>query len=190
MRPRRLIIILAAVGMVMGVMAPAAVGAPAIRETVNSPVPLDVLGGGGSASIVRTDSGISVRVHAKGLTPGNAYTAWFAVFDAGTNTCNLDGPPDGIFPGGILKNMAGHVVTGGGTATFSGQLSAGPIGEPDGDILFNDDGSFDNPLTACVDIHIVNHGPSGDFLPGELQDAINTIFGAMPPADQVWRFEG
>jgi hypothetical protein len=172
--------------MVMGVMAPAAVGAPAIRETVDAPFD-EVFGDGGSASIVRTGSGISVRVHADGLRPGNAYTAWFAVFD--DVTCNLDG--DNGFPGGILSNMAGHVVTGGGTATFAGQLSAGPIGEPNGlDILLNDDGSFDNPLGACVDIHIVNHGPAGDFLPGELQDAINTIFGAMPPADQVYRFLG
>ncbi len=186
MRTRRLVMILAVVGMVMGVMAPAAVGAPAIRDTVNAPF-AEVFGDGGSASIVRTDSGISVRVHAEGLRPGNAYTAWFAVFDGATDACNLDMG----FPGGILTNMAGHVVTGGGTATFSGQLSAGPIGEPNGmDILLNDDGSFDNPLGACVDIHIVNHGPAGDFLPGELNDAINTIFGAMPPADQVYRFVG
>jgi len=185
-RTRRLTMILAVVGMVMGVMAPAAVGAPAIRETVDAPVAGVLVGGGGSASIVRTDSGISVRVHADGLRPGNAYTAWFAVFD--DVTCNLDGEND--FPGGILLNMAGHVVSGGGTATFSGHLSAGPVGEAPGVILLPDDGSFDNPLGACVDIHIVNHGPAGDFGPGELQDAINTIFGAMPPADQVYRFLG
>ena len=34
------------------------------------------------------------------------------------------------------------------------------------------------------------HGPAGDFLPGELHDAINTIAFATPPADQVYRFVG
>ena len=194
-RVRVLIGVLAAVT-VLGLFPAAAVGAPAIRETVSDPVVgPDVEGD--SASIVRTDSGISARVHAKGLTSGNAYTAWFVVFDGGI--CTDTGPPfSGI---GIVLNMAGHVVKGGGTATFAGQLSAGPIGAPNGaDILFAaPDGIFHNPLDACVDIHIVNHGPAADYPkdvpfpcgledPVGVNDAINTICGTQGVVQQ-WTFE-
>ena len=193
-RVRALIGGLAAVT-VLGLFPAAAVGAPAIRDTVDTPfIGPDVEGD--SASIVRTDSGISARVHAKDLTSGNAYTAWFVVFDDGI--CSETGPPFGGI--GIVLNMAGHVVTGGGTATFAGQLSAGPIGAPNGiDILFNADGTFDNPRTACVDIHIVDHGPAAGYPkdvgapcglgnPVQLNAAINTICGTQG-AVQIWRFE-
>ena len=144
--------------------------------------------GAGTASIVRTGSGVSVQVHATGLNPGDAYTAWLFTFDPGVEK------PD------IAVNVAGHVVGGSGNATFSGRASTGFHAingltsiNPMGNI---GDSNFDFPMDAVVDVHIVNHGPAANYPmdtgncgPTRLNEAINTICGLVPPAHQVWRFD-
>ena len=145
--------------------------------------------GDGTASIVRTGSGVSVQVHATGLIPGNAYTAWLFTFDDGDPT----GMPD------IAVNVAGHVVGGSGNATFAGRASKG-IHEINGLTSINPmgnigDSNFESPMDAVVDVHIVNHGPAANYPMDtgncgstRLNEAINTICGLMPPAHQIWRF--
>ena len=133
--------------------------------------------GDGTASLVRNKNGISLQVHSNGLTPGNAYTAWFIVFD---------GEPfdnDGL----IVVHAAGHIVGGNGNATFAGHLSTGEIGEPNGtDILANiGDGSFGNPLGSHVLIDIVDHGPA---VAGTIPENIHEITGAIGLA-QEWHFD-
>lgn len=181
-----------AIGLLL-VAVPASSGPPDEGAKVGSDV-LPVFVGDGTASIVRTGSGVSVQVHATGLNPGDAYTAWLFTFDDGDPT----GMPD------IAVNVAGHVVGGSGNATFAGRASKGehPVNgltsiNPMGNI---GDSDFEFPMTAVVDVHIVNHGPAALYpkvVTGptagcgltSLNEAINTICGLDPPAHQVWRFD-
>jgi len=128
--------------------------------------------GGGSATINRNNNGISVQVHATGLTPGNAYTTWFIVFE--------DGEID--FAGGnpIVVNHAGNHVGVSGMATFSGSLPTGTVKENSNfmALLNPGDGNFDTPRTSAVVIHLVDHGQRGeDADPKTVADNINGIFG-------------
>ncbi len=131
--------------------------------------------GGGSASLLRNQNGISVQVQSTGLTSGNAYTAWFIVFE-GAN------PP-------VVVHAAGNIVGGSGNSTFAGHLSAGDIGIPNGkDILENGgDGSFDDPQGSTVLIHVVDHGPAGVDGPGTIPENIHEFTGTDGIA-QVWTF--
>lgn len=176
-----------AIGLLLAGAAPASSGPPAGGVLLADPDPV----GAGTASIVRTGSGVSVQVHATGLNPGDAYTAWLFTFDDGDPT----GMPD------IAVNVAGHVVGGSGNATFSGRVSTGFHAingltsiNPMGNI---GDSNFDFPMDAVVDVHIVNHGLAADYPQvvsncgglTSLNEAINTICGLDPPAHQVWRFD-
>jgi len=129
--------------------------------------------GDGTATLMRNNNSISVRVQSTGLTAGNAYTAWFIISEP---------DPDGSF---IVVNAAGNHVGNSGMSTFAGSLATGSIGDPNGfDILVNNgDGSFDDPRGSTVIIHIVNHGPLGKDGPGTIDDNINGIFGALAPPD-------
>jgi hypothetical protein len=132
--------------------------------------------GDGSARLVRNQNGISLNINSTGLIPGNAYTAWFIVFD--------DGPFN--FDEFIVVHAAGRIVGEDGEATFSGHLSKGDIGEANGtDILENvGDGSYDNPMDSLVFIHIVDHG---EAIPGTIPENIHEITGAISLA-QEWQF--
>ena len=180
---RRILVLLMAIGLLLAGAAPASSGPPEQGVRAGGAV------GDVTASIVRTSSGVSVQVHATGLNPGDAYTAWVFTFDDGDPT----GMPD------IAVNVAGHVVGASGNATFSGRVSAGFHAingltsiNPMGNI---GDMNFDFPMDAVVDVHIVNHGPAADYPQDtncgltNLNEAINTICGLDPPAHQVWRFD-
>ena len=132
--------------------------------------------GSGSAGLVRNQNGISLQAHSTGLTPGNAYTAWFIIFD--------DGPFN--FGEFIVVNAAGNIVGGNGNATFAGHLSPGEIGEVNGTgiLVNNGDGSFDNPMDSLVVVHIVDHGPAE---PGTIPENIHEITGAID-LSQEWQF--
>lgn len=121
--------------------------------------------GGGSAYLVRNDNGISVQTNSTGLTSGNAYTAWFLVFEQGF-------PP-------IVVHAAGHIVGNSGNLSFGGHLSLGDVGAVNGtDILGNgSDGSFDDPGGSLVWIHVVDHGPAGVDGPGTIPENIHEITG-------------
>lgn len=140
---------------------------------VMPPVPAQ---GGGSATILRNKNGISVQIHSTGLTPGNAYTAWFIVIEGGN-------PP-------IVVNAAGNIVGGSGNSTFAGHLSAGPIGAVNGTDILGDggDGSFDDPEGSLLLIHIVDHGSAGVDGPGTIPENIQEITGA-DGLSQEWVFE-
>lgn len=131
--------------------------------------------GGGTAQIVRTDSGIDVQVTSTGLTPGNAYTVWFIVSES-------DNPP-------LVVNAAGNIVGKSGTSGFAGHLSTGDVGAVNGTDVLADggDGSFDDPRGALVMLHVVDHGPAGVDGPGTIPENIHEITGSDGFA-QEWVF--
>jgi len=134
--------------------------------------------GGGSATLLRNKNGISVQIHSTGLTPGNAYTAWFIAFEEGGNP---DHP--------IVVHAAGNIVGASGNSTFAGHLSTGPIGAANGmDILDGGDGNFNDPEGSLVVIHVVFHGPAGVDGPGTIPENIHEFTGTDGLA-QEWVFD-
>ena len=69
----------------------------------------DITLGDGTATLVRNDSGVSMRLELTGLLPGHVYSAWWFV---GAN------PPE---------NAAGAIATHAGIATLAGHLSEGGV---------------------------------------------------------------
>jgi hypothetical protein len=136
----------------------------------------------GSTTLTRTDSGISMTVHAVGLTANNAYTVWFVIFNnpeqCATTLC---GVPDVFANRGTpsLRLAAGHVVGDSGIGDFGGQLSAGNTGGP---------ACSSNPATLGIcgpglldartaTIHLVvrSHGPA---IPDLVNEQISSFTGA------------
>ena len=82
----------------------------------------------GISKLVRTDSGLSASFHTNELTPGNAVTLWFVVFNypqlcsdgrCGPDDMGLDKPAQGDFLFG-----GGHVA-GSSAGNFGGHLKVG-----------------------------------------------------------------
>src|SRR5262249_20124892 len=86
----------------------------------------------GASTLMRTANGLTVHLHASGLTPG-AYTFWMKV----------DAP--GMGP--IAGRLAGHVVGQSGIANFSAHVSVGEVlsGHP----VFPS-GPLQDPLHATI----------------------------------------
>ena len=83
----------------------------------------------GASGLVRTGSGLSANLHADGLTPGNAVTLGFVVFNypglcsdgrCGPDDMGLNKPAQGDFMYG-----GGHVIGGSGKGNFGGHLKVG-----------------------------------------------------------------
>lgn len=87
----------------------------------------------GTSELTRTDSGISASYKAEGLTPGNAMTLWFIVFNnpedclGGPYNCSpLDLGPDGDAKGDFFL-ASGHVIGDSGKGNFGGHLNVGDV---------------------------------------------------------------
>jgi hypothetical protein len=128
-----------------------------------------VIGAGtlvGSADLVRNNNGITCVIHTSGLVPGDAYSVWWVI------------PEDGM----LVFNATGGIAGDDGTATFAGHASTGPIGPADGAVvLFNGDGSFDQPRTDTVTVIIRHHGSP---IPGMINQQTGTFNGgcSLKPA--------
>jgi hypothetical protein len=90
---------------------------PATRQTVdvtgwNDHIPAPTPDVHGTASLVRTDDGISMTFQTSGLPDGEAVTIWWILLDPSGNVVS------GQF-------AAGHVVGNNGVASFAGHLAEG-----------------------------------------------------------------
>ena len=166
-----------------GTLGLAAAPSPASRSIA----PLHVFPNGpelpGTSTLTRTDSGISMTVHATDLIPGNAYTVWFVVFNT---------PANCLVPGGCtvadvfanrgtpsLRFAAGHVMGDGGIGDFGGHLSVGNTGGPacstnPATLGFCGPGLLDSRL-AVVHLVVRSHGPA---IPDLLPEQISSFLGA------------
>jgi hypothetical protein len=106
----------------------------------------------GYSVLIRTEDDISMRVHAKELIAGHAYTFWIGVTD-----------PDGSHYGG---RVAAHVVDASGMVNITVAVEVGEVvGDyhPDG-IVNLQEGALRNPLTSTIGLVIRDHGPASSDL--------------------------
>ena len=85
----------------------------------------------GEASLCIEEDAVEASGHVKGLTPGNAYTVWFVVFDKPANCGNYPGGTPGVCngadatlpsanPEAVFGRMDGLVADDSGTASLGG----------------------------------------------------------------------
>jgi hypothetical protein len=121
-----------------------------------------------------------MTMHAENLVPGNAYTAWFVIFND-PDACINDGcGVDDVFANrGVpsLRFGSGHVVGGSGNGNFGGHLGVGNTGGPpcamDANLAFCGPGLVD---AYATEVHLVlrNHGPA---IPGLVDEQISSFGG-------------
>jgi opacity protein-like surface antigen len=122
---------------------------------------------GAQATLNSNDSGATFQFQTLGLTAGNAYTAWWIIFnypDECTGPCDLGdlGNPN---VSAEITYATGHVVGGSGEGNFGDHLSAGDT--PGG--WFGN--GFTNPTGAEIHVLVHDHGP---IIPGLVDEMIST----------------
>lgn len=190
---RRIISVLA-VAMLAAALAAPASAAPAIHQTVDVNEFSGALATADGASLVRTDSGVSMRVSttvggelfalgagALGVDweVGDATTNWFIVFnDPGECTGGACGEDDVLAAATGANNdpkigvhFATGNVAGSSRSRFAASLQEGDVsglvfGEP-----------LVDAMTAEIHIVIRSHGSAANLVPGELAAAIGSIGG-------------
>jgi len=118
---------------------------------------------GSSASLVRTDAGVSATLATSGLPAGDVVTVWWVVFN---HPENCSGPSAGHpfqcgrsdlgnpAVGASVLYAAGRIITAGGAAYYGAQLS---VGDTSG-ALFGP--GLLLPRTAHVHLVLHDHGPA------------------------------
>ncbi len=106
---------------------------------------------GSSATLHRSNNGVTVNIKTTDLVPGDAYTVWFVVFNSGSP----DGPPSAVL------FATGHVIGGNGKGNFSAHLSESP-------------GGLTNAEGAEFHMVIRSHGQP---IPGMVDEQIHTFEG-------------
>lgn len=153
-----------------------------------------------SSTLLRSNRGVSVSIHAAGLTPGDVYTVWWIVFN---NPNNCNGNPD--FPqfncvesnafekdvddnsitGAAFCTAAGRVVDEFGFASFNAHLPMGD-GQPNCLPMLPQTPLGQGPVTfvtgmtsRAAEIHVAlrSHGPAETLTPEQLQEALTSLFG-------------
>jgi hypothetical protein len=138
----------------------------------------------GTSTLVRNDNGVSMTIHADGLVPHHAYTAWIVAFN------DPAGCSDGICDvQDVLNNRGvpavryggGHVVGGSGKANIGGHLAAGNTGGlacAAGPSLGSCGPGLLEPRSAIVHLVLRTHG---EAQPELLPEQISSFNGGCPP---------
>ena len=158
--------------------------APAIHQVSNvAQFMTPTLVPGASATLVRNDTGVGMTLHTSGLTPGDAVTVWWVIFN-NPQYCTHGmfgarcGVGDLIVFGGdprvdsSLLYAAGHVIGADGVGNYGGRLREGELTR---DTVFGP-GIVDS-RTADVHLVVHDHGPAQ---PGIVNDEIHS-FGVCNP---------
>ena len=107
---------------------------------------------GASASLVRTDNGLTMQINTSELEPG-AYTVWWVIFNNPEFCSDMCGEDDLPFNGGdpnvnvVLPNATGHAVGQNGVGNFGAYIQVG-----------TSEGLMD-PRGAEVHLIVRTHGP-------------------------------
>lgn len=193
----RLVLAIVAMLALFVTIAPASEAGPPDRQSTNV-IRIDGLDNDGTATLLRTDSGIHMTLTTtvggemfalpgeppapppsvdEIWTVGDATTNWFVVFnypDECTYPCGEDDVVDAGLDGGLvgvsIHYAAGHVA-GPGSWHSAGSLQ---VGDTSG-MLFGR--PLQEPRTAEVHVIVRSHGPASTLLPGELGYALNSVEG-------------
>src|SRR5262245_58059610 len=96
---------------------------------------------GSSATLVRTDKGVTMAIHTSGLQLGAAHTVWWAIYNHPEEcTTPYACDPRLDFPSTVL-NATGHVIGNNGVGNFASYLAEGDISGLSLPITFPDDAS-------------------------------------------------
>jgi len=97
---------------------------PQLPDGSISPDPVE----GSSATLVRTDTGLTMTIHTSGLDPGAAYTVWWVIYNnpqhCATDPCTFADLDNADVQGTIL-NATGHVIGNNGVGNFAAHLAEG-----------------------------------------------------------------
>lgn len=176
----------------------AGVGSPSHTNVVGTQYFPDGAPAGGTSNLTRTDDGeaLLLTIEAEGLTPGDAYTVWWIVFNepgeclegcGEDDIFNEDGTPNGgqiVATQVGIGNATGNVAKANGTAEFGAKLVAGD-GGTDHQVLIPAFGGGGEVLLAgngnSAEVHLIvqSHGQArgGPQLTSQLS---NVEFGCTP----------
>ncbi|MEO6653736.1 MAG: hypothetical protein ABIP17_13880 [Ilumatobacteraceae bacterium] len=119
----------------------------------------------GSSTVVRNEAGITARLSTSGLTPGDAVTLWFIVFNnpdaCASDPCAVPEDLDNPDTEADFHFAGGHVVGRTGTSTFAGRLNVGETRRSG--LVETGLGAavpLSNPLGAQVTLALHSHGPA------------------------------
>lgn len=125
-----------------------------------------------SATVVRTDNGLAMRISTNDLPPG-AYTVWWVLSGGG------------ISDGSLTVRATGGIVGENGIGYFAASLTVGDYfqdntdGQPknDSNVILNE-GTFTDPHDVSVKLVVKHHG---EVIPGTVNQQMHTVGGGCPP---------
>jgi hypothetical protein len=134
----------------------------------------------GTATLLRNDKKISMTFQAENLTPGNAYTIWWVIWNnpaecATPNACDVvDFSQTQVVRVDALF-AAGHVVGNSGVGHFAASRKEGDISGSTNYLFGEPAFALEDARTAEVHLVIRDHGPA---IPGKLNDQISSYLGS------------
>jgi len=135
--------------------------------------PTGIIINAGGSQLLRTKDGIAFQLNTVGLVPGTGYTLWMFI-DENDDT-SLPAPSPRLSQYEIRIQMGGSFAAPDGSGQFSGFLPTGALPAVNGlDVLAIDDGSFDDPQKADVNLIVRWHGAA---VPGLEYEQTHFIFG-------------
>ena len=140
---------------------------------------------GSSATLVRTDKGLTMTIHTSGLDPGAAHTVWWFIFN-NPEECAEATCADPDFANPLVQATTlyatGHVIGNNGVGNFAAYLAEGDTSgytvppnppTPEGDEL-----GLVDARNAQIQLGVRSHGQP---IPGMVKDQIGMFNGGCPP---------
>jgi len=132
----------------------------------------------GGTSLARNRDSVFATAHTSGLTPGEAVTSWFGIFNnprhCATRPCTAADFSNPAVEGSIV-NFGGQIIGLDGSATYGAFLKVG-----DTSTTFSGPGLL-NPMKAEILIVMRSHGPAILNNPELLKQQLSMFMGGCPP---------
>jgi hypothetical protein len=133
----------------------------------------------GTATLIRDDNKISMTFYAEGLTPGNAYTIWWVIWNKPENCATPYACEPADF--GITQLVevdalfaAGQVVGNNGVGSFAASLNEGDTTGSINHLFSEPPFALADARTAEIHLLLRDHGPA---IPGQVDAQISSYLG-------------